>query len=130
MESSDRAKALERVRDIERMQALDWLIDHLEETYNKVAEILTAGSVYNESIYQSLFNKLEEWLKLKREMKDNLEIELSLPAEDRGELTPQLIGEVGEKQNRIKEIRDSLTNDEIIILQTLMNDKYVSEEVK
>ncbi len=126
MESAD--KGLEQAKSIERVQVLDWLISNLETAHRKVADVLTAGSVYNESIYQSIYNKLEEWIKLKEGIKDDVQSELYLPDEDREELAPELLGELSEKQKRIKEIRNSFTDDEIIVLQTLMNDEYASKE--
>ncbi len=39
------------------MRVLDWLSSNLGMAYQKVSEILADGSVYNEEIYQSLFNR-------------------------------------------------------------------------
>ncbi len=116
----ERGVDIERAKQIERMQVVDWLRNNLETAYTEIANILQEGSVYNKDIYQSLFNKIYKWLQLKKRMAEGLEAELfDVPPEDKQWVSPEIFKEVGSYQEEIKNIRDSLTDDEIIVLKTL-----------
>ncbi len=118
----ERGIDLDRAKQIERMQVIDWLNNNLETAHARIAQVLEEGSVYNENIYQSLFNKLDKWLQLRKQMIDGLETELfDIPPEDKPLLSKDILNEVNSQQTEIKDIRTSLTDDEIIILKTLTN---------